>query len=301
MSDPYTGGGSGTTSSRAQFNISYGTGSQLSFTTHAASGSTPKYFNTTGSKISYASGSPDGRSVRLDCYPDGGKWNDKTNYSWQSNPGYLYTSKGIGNSEFTTYIRPQGDLGTHQAYAHKINGRDEDSIRSLVEICAADQEHSKPFFHWNYAHSPYVAGTVTIVGPFTKMQAGKWLGLKSVHKIATDKQSSKLELWEDPNPFNSSGQPANNWRLTATITEKGCSDYGNVPCTWKCQKEVCRIDGFSSVDFTLISVREIDINSKPSASDTFVPDYSTLNDPDPVIDEPLEPEDNLDGTLDLLD
>jgi len=50
-----------------------GGGSQLPFTTHTDPNGL-KYFNTTGNPITYASGSKPGRSVRLDVYPDDGKW-----------------------------------------------------------------------------------------------------------------------------------------------------------------------------------------------------------------------------------
>src|SRR5689334_11871820 len=77
ISDPYKQG-SGYNGS-GQFNISYGSGSQFPFTKHTEGSLT--YFNTTGSPIKYKSGSAPGRSVRLDIYPAGGKWANKTNYS----------------------------------------------------------------------------------------------------------------------------------------------------------------------------------------------------------------------------
>jgi hypothetical protein len=80
MNNPYEGG-SNTSRPTAQFNISYGKGSQLPFTTETAPNGL-KYFTTTGNPINYASGSKPGRSVRLDVYPDGGKWANKTSHSW---------------------------------------------------------------------------------------------------------------------------------------------------------------------------------------------------------------------------
>src|SRR5438132_3403211 len=89
MDDPYKdGGGAGTTNPNGQFNISYGTNSKFPFTAMTEGGLI--FFNTTGSPITYNSGSPPGRSVRLDIYPDGGKFANRSQYSWQSNPGYLY-------------------------------------------------------------------------------------------------------------------------------------------------------------------------------------------------------------------
>jgi hypothetical protein len=97
-----------------------------------------------------------GRSVRPHIYPDGGKWNNKTSFSWQSNPGYLYTPNSIGSGEFTTFIRVHGDLGSHQAYAHKIGGRDEDPIRSLIEMCYPTSTDNYIQINYNYSHFSYV-------------------------------------------------------------------------------------------------------------------------------------------------
>ena len=48
--------------------------------------------------------------------------------------------------EFTVYIRPHESLGIHQACVWKLAGRDEDEIRSVFEIGAAESkiENGKP-------------------------------------------------------------------------------------------------------------------------------------------------------------
>jgi hypothetical protein len=259
MENPYSGGAY-TSRRTAQFNISFGRHSQIPFTRHidtsiAADGLV--YFNTTGSPISYASGGS-GRSVRLDVYPDGGKWNNRTEYHWQNNPGYLYTNNSIGSGEFTTYIRVRGDLHKHQAYAHKIGGRDEDPIRSLIEMVYPTASHRDITVNYNYAHFPYVSAKPILItpNPSPLSNNGQWIGLKTIHKISPDRSYTDWELWYDVNPFNANG-PANNWNLAATYHDVGCSDYKNIPLTWQCHKDVCRVDGFESVDFTLISDRAI--------------------------------------------
>jgi len=254
MDDPYKVG-SGHNNDSGQFNISYGHGSQFPFTKHTEGGLT--FFNTEGSPITYASGSKPGRSTRLDVYPAGGKWNNKTKYSWKSNPGFLYTADSIGSGEFTLYVRTHGDLGTHQAYACKIGGRDEDDLRSLIEMVYPTASHSDVQVNINYAHFPYVNVKPKIVNAPPKLVEGKWIGVKCVHKIAADKKSGDWELWYDDSPFDASGKPANNWKLAATYHDVGVKQYGNVPLTWKCHKDLARIDGFKNVDFTLISDREI--------------------------------------------
>jgi hypothetical protein len=259
MKDPYIGGAH-TSRRTVQFNISFGKGSKFSFTrhinkTHMTDGLV--YFNTIGSPISYASGGS-GKSVRLDVYPDGGKWNNKTTYYWQNNPGFLYSPHSIGSGEFTTFIRVHGDLHKHQAYAHKIGGRDEDEIRSLIEMVYPTASHDNIQMNYNYAQFPYVKVTPThkIQKPPPICDDGRWTGLKTVHKIAADKSYSDWETWIDNTPFAATGV-ANNWVLAATYHDVGTSAYNHIPLTWQCQKDVCRVDGFENVDFTLISDRSI--------------------------------------------
>lgn len=309
MDNPYQGGAY-TSRPEAQFNISYGTGSQFPFTTHTDPNGL-KYFNTEGSPITYASGSPPGRSVRLDIYNVGGKWANKTNFSWENNPGYLYKPDGVGSGEFTIFIRTHGDLGTHQSYACKIGGRDEDAIRSLIEMVYPTATHNDVQVNYNYAHFPYVNVKPTIVNAPPKLVAEKWIGVKCVHKIAADKKSSDWELYFDDNPFDSNGKPSNNWKLAATYHDVGVSGYKNIPLTWKSHKDLCRVDGFKNVDFTLISNREIDFSgnvppSPPPPTPAPIPPPSPPPTPAPIpppspppTPTPIPPSPSILGTIDI--
>lgn len=283
MDDPYKTGGWYTSRPTSEFNVSYGTGSQFPI----KKGVDPSglvFYNTTGSPITYASGSKPGRSVRLDLYPDGGKWQDKTNFSWQNNPGYLYTTNTIRSQEFTTFIRVHGDLGTHQSYAHKIGGRDEDAIRSLIEMVYPTATHADIQVNYNYAHFPYVnvKPNHVIPNPPPLSDNGKWFGVKTVHKVASDMKSSDWEMWVDNDPFDQNGAPKNNWTLAATYHDVGTSGYNNIPLTWMCQKDLCRIDGFANVDFTLISDRDIDFSGTPIPTPTPTPTPNPTPTPTPT-------------------
>lgn len=250
-----------------KFNVSYGTGSHLPYTKKVENGLT--FFNTTGSPITYASGAAPGRSVRLDMYPDGGIWNNKTKYAWNNNPvGYLYTSKGIRNGEYTIYVRPEIALGTHQSLAWKIGGRDEDALRSLFEICAADATHKDPYCHFDFAHFPYITCPTSVTAGHGKMTDGKWYGFKALRIVDPSLKFCDWYLFEDTNPFDSSGKPLNNWKLIAHAHDIGCSGYSingvKIPTTWKSHKDLVRIDGFKSVSFCKMSIREIDTTAKPA-------------------------------------
>ena len=250
-----------------KFNVSYGTNSHIPYEKKTEGELT--YFNSTGHAITYGSGQTPGRSLRLDMYPDGGIWSNDTDFSWNDNPGYLYTEKGIDNGEYTIYIRPHGDLGTHQAAAWKLGGRDEDDIRSLFEICGADQEHNEPFSHWNYEHFPYVKCPTTVFKPYSKLQEDKWYALKAVRIVDSSKKFCDFYLFEDPDPIDENGKPRNQWRLIAHAHDKGTDDYsdddGNpVPCTWKSHKDLFRTDGYENWDFALMSIRNIDPTATPA-------------------------------------
>lgn len=262
MDNPYADG---------KFNVSYGSGSQYPINRHTEP-SGLVYYNTRGEVVNYASGAPSGRSQRLDVYPDGGKWNNKTSYSWDSNPGYLYTQRGIKSGEFTTFVRGVKDLGSgiHHSWAHKIGGRDEDNIRSAYEMVRPTVTHSDIQFNYNYAHFPYVNKSVTKVsGSWPPVaQTGHWYGVKTVRKVAADNKSTDLEMWCDDDPFDATtGKAKNNWYLAGKYHDVGTSEYKNIACYWKNHKDVIRIDGWDSCDFTYLSDREIDPTAVPGQWD----------------------------------
>lgn len=263
MNNPYSDG---------KFNVSYGSGSHYKINPGTDSTTGLKYWNTRGEVVTYASGGPSGRSQRLDCYPDGGIWNNKTSYSWKSNPGYLYTEKGIRNSEFTTFVRGRQDLGSniHHSWAHKLAGRDEDDIRSVIEMVRPTVTHTDVQVNYNYAHFPYVNVKPTKVSASWPpvAQQDHWYGFKTIRKVSADRKSSVIEGWFDDDPFDATtGKPKNNWYLGATYADHGVSDYNNIAATWKCQKDLIRVDGWDSCDFCFFSDREIDPTAVPGQWD----------------------------------
>lgn len=223
------------------------------------------FFNTPGNVVTYASGSPSGRTIRLDLYPGAGK-GQKQKYSYANNPGYLYDTQGIACHEFTGYIRGHGDLGSkiHHSLAMKVNGGDDDTIRSLVETNYPTITDNKGVYaNWNYTHLAYESvpnvKQLINVPVFTE---NVWVGIKSVHKISADKSSSTFEYYVDLDPFDATGKPNNNWQLAATWEDTGSPTY-HIKCTWKCQADKIRVDGWQNVDFTLMSDREIDFSNIP--------------------------------------
>jgi len=240
------------------------------------------YLSTSGSPLDYEGGGS-GQSTRIDVYPDGGMWDNDTDFNWENNPGYLYTKKGIKNGEFTTFIRVHDDVGTddegkkHHSFAHKIGGRDEDNLRSLFEMVHPTKKHSDIHVNYNYAHFPYVPGEephaskINILFNPPILTEDKWIGVKTIHKVADDNKSTHWEMWVDKDPIDNNGKPKNGWKLAATYEDKGIKNFRKddktfnyPPLTWRCHKDVCRVDGYKKVDFVFISDREVDPKANPS-------------------------------------
>jgi len=242
-----------------------GMNSGVTTTRNAASGGTPTYYNTTCSNINYASGSPSGKTLRIGVYPDGGK-NQTQLHTWKERPDFIYDATGIRNHEWTIYVRPRSSLSSsiHHACAAKVCGGKQDAGRSLIETVYPISASDKVRANYNYEHFPYVAVN-NVVQNFEGdwFQQDLWVGLKHVHKVDDGKTQSINELWVDTTPFKSDGTPTNNWRMKASWVDKGTSGYNNIPCTWKCQVDKWRFDGFGSIDYTWLSDREIDPKASP--------------------------------------
>jgi hypothetical protein len=240
------------------FNISYGSGS------HIKSTKPPKengvtFFNSVGAVQNYASGSPSSRSCRFDNYPGGGQ-GSSAKYAWNSKPtpDFLYNAQGIRNREMTIYIRPHGQLKTHESFSFKVGGRDNDDVRSAIEIVYPTATHSTVVVNYNFAHFPYVAEkNVKQIFTGDKLTDGKWVAVKAVTKVSDDKKTQYLAIYADLDPWKADGTPSNNFKLKAECVTHGCKEYDNVVCSWKCQKDVVRVDGFKNVDYALYSDREI--------------------------------------------
>ena len=247
-SDPHDG----------NFNISYGSGSHIKSTLGGTIGGR-KYFNSVGAVQNYNSGSPSSRSCRFDIYPGGGQ-GSSAKYAWNSKPKptYLYNEQGIRSKEMTVYLRTHNQLKTHESCAFKVNGRDNDEVRSAIEIVYPTATHSTVVVNYNFAHFPYVAEK-NIKQIFTgdKLTAEKWVGVKGIHMINDAGTIGYLAIYTDLSPFKPDGSINNQFKLKAECVTKGVSGYNNVVCSWKCQKDVMRVDGFANVDYTLFSDREI--------------------------------------------
>jgi hypothetical protein len=243
-----------------RFNISYGTGSHISYTKKTEGNLT--FINSAGAVQSYASGNPDSTSVRADTYPSGGIFASMGSYSYKINPGYLYKRNHFHNKEMTMYCRPHGQLKTHEAFAFKVQGRDNDDIRSAIEMVYPTASHGDVEVNVNYKHFPYVhwKNVRQYSSSSNKQTDNKWVGVKCILIVADNKKSVWMGMFEDVNPFTTAGKPANNWKLRADTVFTGVSDddYDNIIPIWDPQKDTVRLDGFQNQDIMWYSNRPID-------------------------------------------
>jgi len=244
----------------SRFNISYGSGSHIAYNSKTEGNIT--FYNSAGAVQNYASGNPSSRSCRLDIYPSAGIWGNNTNYSYRNNPGYLYKRNNFANKEMTIYVRPHGQLKTHESFAFKVQGRDNDDIRSCIEMVYPTATHHDVIVNVEYKHFPYVGYNKVRLYPSSsnRQTDGKWVGVKFILIIADNQKSAWLAMFEDLTPFTANGKPNNSWKMRADCLFTGVSDddYDNIIPTWDPHKDVVRLDGFQSQDFMWYSDRPID-------------------------------------------
>src|SRR6266487_5058692 len=90
----------------------FGVEAASSSTKHTEGGVT--FWNVVGKTVHYASGQPDGKTVRIDVYNVGAKGHAQT-ATWKDKPKTLWNGDGWGyrDQEFTSYIRVHSNTGTH--------------------------------------------------------------------------------------------------------------------------------------------------------------------------------------------
>jgi len=238
-------------------------GVSISRQTRSIAGDPLVFYHCGTSPVNYNSGGS-GRTLRIGIYPGAGKGHSQIN-TWKSKPDFIYDEAGIRNHEITVYVRGVNSLssGTHHSCALKVCGGRNDAGRSLVETVYPISSSDHVRANWNYEHFPYVA-VKNVTEYFTGdwFRDGKWVGLKSVRKVAADRSHAVFELWVDTDPFDAStGAPKNNWRLKGHWDDHGTSGYNNIPCTWKSQVDKLRCDGMNNIDWCYFSDREIDPNA----------------------------------------
>ncbi len=88
---------------------------------------------------------------------------------------------------------------------------------------------------------------------------GRWYGFKLVSYDTATPKHVMNRLYLDTDPFDHAGRPKNNWRLFSEYEDaetRSTGRYSEV-VDWGGWQTTLRSDGIASLDFLLISVREI--------------------------------------------
>lgn len=216
------------------------------------------YWSTSGHKVSYASGAPDGVTVRLNIKASGGT----QKYTWNNGAltnGYLGNPRDVKNMEATVYVRVSNPKGTHTSMAWKMHGGKHSSSNGALASCiemdvpygGLPPRAARELNHPNYEY-------VKLAPKFPyQLQPGKWVGVKAVSYLVPG--GTRNQLYLDTDPFDASGKPRNNFKLFSEWMDKNGQSTGHYTqaATWGGWVTTFRVDGWNKVDFTYPSVREI--------------------------------------------
>ena len=125
------------------------------------------------------------------------------------------------------------------------------------------------YVNYNYTHKGYEK--VSGVKEYTKegkIEVGKLIGVKYIHKIAADKKSTYMALYINTDPIDlATGKFKNEgWKLKADYLAKGISQYQNIPPVWGGDSYL-RVDGYDGVTLYAYSQREIDTEAKSQVAE----------------------------------
>jgi hypothetical protein len=216
------------------------------------------YWTAAGQRVTYASGQPDGKTVRLYIRPGGGQ----QSLTWRSgadSAGYIGTPQDLLNFEATIYVRVHENNGTHKSMSWKMRGgkhtRPEVARASCVGMDVPFGGLAPRAFR-ELDHPTYDHVTHTPRFPY-QLQEGQWLGVKVVSYLVEGGTRNLLFL--DTEPFQADGTPRNGFRLYTEWMDRDGESTGHYAkaATWAGWETTFRVDGWRRVDFALPSAREI--------------------------------------------
>jgi len=220
-----------------------------------------QYWNVAAHDLDYASGGS-GKTTRLHIYASGGQQSD----TWKTQKGYLSSPQDIRNQEFTAFVRVHGMTDPKRAaITLKIRGgahsaKDPDLASCTMMSFQAKSMGAVARFGKELSHPIY--DYVTLKPEFdAALSQNRWFGLKLLSYSAPGTPARVINrLYLDDEPFERlSGKPRNHWRLLAEFIEfegAGTGKYSKL-VDWGGWQTTLRTDGVGSLDFALLSLREI--------------------------------------------
>jgi hypothetical protein len=213
------------------------------------------FWNVNADPYTLPNGAP-GYTARIHLHAPGTQ-----QYTWHDQHGYLATPADLRNQEFTAYVRVHNFLDAGRAAVNlKIRGGAHVASNPSLASCAmmtlepARTRYRKELDHPNY-------DDVKLTPEFSwPLSDGAWVGMK-VLSFGPPGDSARVinRLYLDTDPFDAAGRPANHWRLFSEY-----DDIVGIPTgmystlvDWGGWETTLRSDGVHDLDFTLLSVREI--------------------------------------------
>lgn len=210
--------------------------------------------------LDYSSGNQ-GYTARVHLRAPGAK----QRYNWKTQQGYLSSPQDVRNQEFTVYLRVHELLTPSIAQAAlKIRGgghhaNDPDAGSCTMMTLAAATHKSVTRFGKELSHPQY---DYVDLKPMldAALRDNRWVGLKLLswsHPKNPTQVVNQLHI--DTTAFDTAGKPANQWRLLSEYTDvegKSTGRYTKL-VDWGALQTTLRVDGYRSMDFTHMSVREI--------------------------------------------
>jgi hypothetical protein len=214
-----------------------------------------RYWNTNTFNLNYSGGGT-GKTTRLHII--GGE----QKFTWKSQAGFLSSATDFRNQEFTAFVRVHDIFDAGRAMVTmKIRGGKHMASNGDLASCTmmTISPSAKTMFGKELTHPSYDYVKLT---PQTdaSLTDNKWVGLKIV-SYAKPAEPTKVvnQLYVDTNPFDAEGTPLNGWKLLSEYVDmegKSTGRYSKL-ADWGGEQTTVRIDGVTSVDFALVSAREI--------------------------------------------
>jgi hypothetical protein len=231
------------------------------------------FWRVSGKDVHYSDQSI-GKTIRVNINAGGGLDGHQEN-TWEDNPRYIWTKNDSKNAEFTYYIRCSGKISGHgiatnhvtcsSKFRGGIHTGNHDPHASCCELVLRVGEGNTSLnYNFEYNHPDYVNdedGTNKLQAN-NDTEVGKWFGRKTIVWTNSDGKSVTARDYIDLDPFTANGKPKNNWKplqekvFRTNSRETEDSTKYNVPPLWG-GMFTSRVDGFQTVDYAIVSLREI--------------------------------------------
>jgi hypothetical protein len=220
-----------------------------------------RFWRVASHDLDYASGGT-GKTVRLHIHANGGP----QRFTWKTQRGFLAELGDLRNQEVTVYVRVHGVFDPrHTGVTLKLRGGAHSAKDGDLASCImldyklaggrVVTQFGKELVHPLY---DYVKLTPRVAGG--GLVEGRWVGLKMVsYTPRGDGTRVVNRLYVDTAPFDAAGRPSNGWRLFSEYTDVAGASTGRYSTLvdWGGWQTTIRADGIESLDFLLLSAREI--------------------------------------------